>query len=328
MGRPPLRLGRPKGRPQAPFQPSHENRYPFTNWSTFAPPKWSKFTPPLTFYLLTSLRLNQFDRSTAIPGLNRDDAYDLVVRLPPLSEQNRIVAKIEELFSELDKGVESLKTARGQLKVYRQAVLKHAFEGKLTAQWREENEDKLETPEQLLARIKQERAEHYEQQLQNWRTAVRAWETKGKPSNKLTKPRKPAGLAQLNSSELETLPPLPEGQVYTYLANLGELERGKSKHRPRNAPKLFGGPYPFIQTGEVKAANRTIRSYSQTYSKFGLKQSGSSGFLVGGQRVAGSSILPTRRRPQSHRSPKGGQEIPKYPTRQSGRGQLVKGIRH
>ena len=56
--------------------------------------------------------------------------------------------------------------------------------------------------------------------------------------------------------------------------------------------------------------------------------SGSSGFLVGGQRVAGSSILPTRRRPQSHRSPKGGQEIPKYPTRQSGRGQLVKGIRH
>ncbi len=52
MGRPPLRLGRPKGRPQAPFQPSHENRYPFTNWSTFAPPKWSKFTPPLTVSLL------------------------------------------------------------------------------------------------------------------------------------------------------------------------------------------------------------------------------------------------------------------------------------
>ena len=44
MGRPPLRLGRPKGRPQAPFQPSHENRYPFTNWSTFAPPKWSIYS--------------------------------------------------------------------------------------------------------------------------------------------------------------------------------------------------------------------------------------------------------------------------------------------
>jgi type I restriction enzyme S subunit len=55
------------------------------------------------------------------------------------AEQHRIVAKIEELFSELDKGVDSLKTAREQLKVYRQALLKHAFEGKLTAAvaWRE-----------------------------------------------------------------------------------------------------------------------------------------------------------------------------------------------
>ena len=60
----------------------------------------------------------------------------LKVVVAPLNEQRRIVAKIEELFSELDKGVESLKTARAQLNVYRQAVLKHAFEGKLTAQWR------------------------------------------------------------------------------------------------------------------------------------------------------------------------------------------------
>lgn len=54
------------------------------------------------------------------------------ISLPPLPEQHRIVSKIEELFSSLDKGVESLKTARQQLKVYRQAVLKWAFEGKLT----------------------------------------------------------------------------------------------------------------------------------------------------------------------------------------------------
>jgi type I restriction enzyme S subunit len=54
------------------------------------------------------------------------------IPLPPLPEQHRIVAKIEELFSDLDKGVETLKTAQEQLKVYRQAVLKYAFEGKLT----------------------------------------------------------------------------------------------------------------------------------------------------------------------------------------------------
>jgi len=56
----------------------------------------------------------------------------LPIPVPPLPEQHRIVDKIEELFSSLDKGIESLKTAQQQLKVYRQAVLKWAFEGKLT----------------------------------------------------------------------------------------------------------------------------------------------------------------------------------------------------
>ena len=50
----------------------------------------------------------------------------------PINEQQQIVSKIEELFSEIDKGVEELKAAQEQLKVYRQAVLKWAFEGRLT----------------------------------------------------------------------------------------------------------------------------------------------------------------------------------------------------
>lgn len=54
------------------------------------------------------------------------------ILLPPLPEQHRIVSKIEELFTDLDKGIEQLQTAQQQLKVYRQAVLKWAFEGKLT----------------------------------------------------------------------------------------------------------------------------------------------------------------------------------------------------
>lgn len=56
----------------------------------------------------------------------------LPILLPPLAEQHRIVAKIEELFSSLDKGIESLKTAQKELVIYRQSVLKWAFEGKLT----------------------------------------------------------------------------------------------------------------------------------------------------------------------------------------------------
>lgn len=57
------------------------------------------------------------------------------------------------------------------------------------------------------------------------------------------------------------------------LKNLGELNRGVSKHRPRNAPELLGGPYPLVQTGDVSNADTYINDYSSTYSEIGLKQS-------------------------------------------------------
>ena len=60
--------------------------------------------------------------------------FDFVIA--PLPEQRSIVAKIEELFSDLDKGIADLKKAQDQLKIYRQAVLKKAFEGELTKEWR------------------------------------------------------------------------------------------------------------------------------------------------------------------------------------------------
>ena len=57
------------------------------------------------------------------------------------------------------------------------------------------------------------------------------------------------------------------------LSNLGTLSRGKSKHRPRNDPKLLGGPYPLIQTGDITSSGIFIKKYNNTYSKLGLKQS-------------------------------------------------------
>lgn len=131
------------------------------------------------------------------------------VPLPPTNEQHRIVAKIEELFSELDKGIENLKTAQAQLKVYRQALLKHAFEGKLTAQWRAENRDKLESAEALLKRIQAERAQRFQQQLAEWEAA-------GKQGSK---PKAPKTLEPLTAEELAELPELPEGWGWTRLGN-------------------------------------------------------------------------------------------------------------
>lgn len=70
--------------------------------------------------------------SNNLRNLKFPEFLAISIPYPSIEAQNQIVEKIEELFSELDKGVENLKTAQQQLKIYRQAVLKWAFEGKLT----------------------------------------------------------------------------------------------------------------------------------------------------------------------------------------------------
>lgn len=92
----------------------------------------SSYNKLLFHFFCKSFNFKKLDKSTTIPSLAKTDLLQIRIPLPPLLEQHRIVAKIEELFSSLDKGIESLKTAQEQLKIYRQAVLKWAFEGKLT----------------------------------------------------------------------------------------------------------------------------------------------------------------------------------------------------
>lgn len=65
----------------------------------------------------------------------------------------------------------------------------------------------------------------------------------------------------------------PEGWRQVRLRDVGQLDRGRSRHRPRYAKHLYGGKYPFIQTGDIKAANGRITTYSQTYNEVGLAQS-------------------------------------------------------
>jgi len=63
------------------------------------------------------------------------------------------------------------------------------------------------------------------------------------------------------------------GDVKKILSDLGSVSRGRSRHRPRNDESLYGGLYPFFQTGDVKAANLYLSEYSQTYNEKGLAQS-------------------------------------------------------
>jgi len=65
----------------------------------------------------------------------------------------------------------------------------------------------------------------------------------------------------------------PKGWPRAKFEEVGTLDRGRSRHRPRNDPALLGGPYPLIQTGEVSNCDGEIRDYTSTYSELGLKQS-------------------------------------------------------
>ena len=114
------------------------------------------YDPKLLFYFLHAIKLPDKGYARHFQFLEKSE-----FPLPPLPEQHRIVAKIEELFSELDKGVEALKTVQQQLKVYRQAVLQWAFEGKLTEEWRKQ-QNNLPTVEQILEEIEAERVKQAE----------------------------------------------------------------------------------------------------------------------------------------------------------------------
>ncbi len=198
-------------------------------------------------------RLNPLQRGTSYPAVRDDDIRAQTIPLPPLAEQHRIVAEIETHFSRLDAAVAALKRAQANLKRYRAGVLKAACEGKLVPTQAElaraEGRD-YEPAGRLLERILAERRARWQSQ-----------------DNRRRKYKEPA------APDTSELPDLPEGWVWAKLPQLGELNRGKSKHRPRNEPRLLGGPYPFVQTGDIRQSRGLVTHHSQTYTDFGLLQS-------------------------------------------------------
>jgi type I restriction enzyme S subunit len=169
-------------------------------------------------------------------NLTHDRFRTLSIPLPPLAEQKRIVAKIEELFSELEAGQESLRVARRQLGVYRQSLLKQAFEGKLTAQWRTQNPAKLESPAHLLARIQSAR------------------QSPTGPEASSRRSRKGAAEIALENRLVDSLPRLPESWQWTALGNLVHLiTKGSS-------PKWQGFDYTDNTNGVLFVTSENVRT--------------------------------------------------------------------
>ena len=198
-------------------------------------------------------QISQESSGIALQNVNARKLSGIVIPLAPLPEQHRIVAEIEKHFTRLDASVAALERIRANLKRYRASVLKAACEGKLVA------------TEAELARAEGRQYEHADELLERILKERRAlWESQ--PSGR--RKYKEAG-----GPDVSSLPPLTEGWAWARIPQLGELNRGKSKHRPRNDPRLLGGPYPFVQTGDVRHSGGLITRHSQTYTEFGLAQS-------------------------------------------------------
>ena len=144
---------------------------------------------------------------TAIPYIRLGNLQKFPIPVPPFTQQQRIVDRIESLFAKLDEAKQKAQDALDSFETRKAAILHKAFTGELTARWRKEHGVGMDSWERLK------------------------------------------------------------------LSEIGTLERGRSKHRPRNDPHLFGGSYPFIQTGDVASANVYITEHHQTLSEFGMEQS-------------------------------------------------------
>jgi type I restriction enzyme, S subunit len=174
------------------------------------------------------------------------------VLIPETEEQQkRIVAKIEELFSHIDAGIEALKKAKQLLKQYRQSVLKAAVTGELTKEWREANKDKFEPASQLLERILKERRQKWEEQQ------LEQFKVKGKvPKDDKWKSK----YKELETVDIEPFV-IPDEWCWTSLDTfLHNIEAGKSfkcDERPPNDD----------ETGIVKVSAVTWGEFDSNESK-------------------------------------------------------------
>lgn len=179
-------------------------------------------------------------KGTAQKGVYLKTLGTACVPIAPLAEQSRIVAKLDELLSDLDAGVAELKAAQRKLALYRQSLLKAAVEGALTADWRARNPS-TETGAQLLERILQQRRARWEARQ------LAKFKDQGKAPSKDWHFKYPEPAV----ADTAALPALPSGWAWASIEQLGEVQLG----RQRSPDKLKGeSPKRYIRAANITEA--------------------------------------------------------------------------
>ena len=194
-------------------------------------------------------------KGAANVSLSMKDIASVEIPLPPIERQRELSAmfislqeKSQQLRAESEKQIEYAKQLRAN-------VLQDAIEGKLTVDWREKHPVKKGDPNYD--------AEALFEKIQNNQTV------------KNSKVRSSNNIQEKMDDEFEL--DIPKTWIFVKLSELGILERGRSKHRPRNDERLFkNGKYPLVQTGDVSQSKNfgyEIQPVTKFYNEFGLSQS-------------------------------------------------------
>ena len=185
---------------------------------------------------------------TTVASVETKQLQSLPFWVPSAELQTRIVEELDKQLSRLEATVTTLQGIQAKLKQARASILKAAVEGRLVppiqSTKHHKNASRLDAST-LLEQIKLSTEEYLGKKIKR----------------------------NMDTSHSSSAVGLQPGWCLARLSDLGVFGRGKSRHRPRNDSRLFGGAYPFIQTGEVAASKGRITHHTYTYSEFGLSQS-------------------------------------------------------
>jgi type I restriction enzyme S subunit len=212
--------------------------------TTYFVDKYPSKNPRYWYYKLRQLNLGKLNKSTAIPGFNRGDAYALMIMVPPIAEQKRITDKLDVVLTHLDICRERLDRTQRILKQFRQSVLTAATHGRLTAKWR------------LGQSIKEDVDSVYaylEKNLEKLQEKLRG--------------KRIEEIVTLYNSISYNSDSLPDGWANCPVGMIGIVSNGSTPLRAER--NFWEGHIPWVSSGEVK--NCIIHKSNECISELGFQ---------------------------------------------------------